>query len=196
MALRPCLKKCWTIPPKANAEFVAPMEDVLNLNARPDDPTRPVVCMDEKPYQLLGTPRTRSLPPQARVATTGWKTATTSGTEPARSSSGPSRWPGRRRVVARPRRTRINWALEVEPLFTLDYPDAQQVVLVMDNLNTHTFGSLYEAFEPAKARELADQAAVAKQGRPRRASTSTRSSSRGRAPCPPTSRLSTPLDRG
>ena len=53
--LRPHLKKCWTIPPKANAEFAARMEDVLTVYARPYDPMRPVVCMDEKPYQLLGS---------------------------------------------------------------------------------------------------------------------------------------------
>ena len=64
---------------------------------------------------------------------------------------------GRRRVVARNRRTRIDWAHEVEHLLTIDYPDAQRVVLVMDNLNTHTLGSLYEAFEPAKARALAQR---------------------------------------
>ncbi len=64
---------------------------------------------------------------------------------------------GRRRVIARPQRTRIDWAHEVEHLLTLDYPDAEKVVLVMDNLNTHTTGSLYEAFEPAKARALAQR---------------------------------------
>ena len=51
--LRPHLKKCWTIPPHGNAEFAARMEDVLAVYARPYDPFRPVVCMDEKPYQLL-----------------------------------------------------------------------------------------------------------------------------------------------
>jgi hypothetical protein len=64
---------------------------------------------------------------------------------------------GRRRVIARRQRTRIDWAHEVEHLLSLDYPDAQRVVLVMDNLNTHTTGSLYEAFEPAKARALAQR---------------------------------------
>jgi len=64
---------------------------------------------------------------------------------------------GRRRVDARPRRTRIDWAAEVDQLLTVDYPHAQRVVLVMDNLNTHTLGSLYEAFEPAKARALASR---------------------------------------
>jgi DDE superfamily endonuclease len=64
---------------------------------------------------------------------------------------------GRRRVVARRQRTRVDWAREVEQLLTIDYPDAERVLLVMDNLNTHTIGSLYEAFEPAKARALAQR---------------------------------------
>lgn len=51
------MKKCWTIPPHANGEFVARMEDVLEVCHRPFDPTIPVVCMDEKPYQLLGHAR-------------------------------------------------------------------------------------------------------------------------------------------
>lgn len=64
---------------------------------------------------------------------------------------------GRRRVVARPRRTRTDWAHEIEHLLTVDYPGAETVVLVMDNLNTHTLGSLYEAFPPARARALAER---------------------------------------
>ena len=62
---------------------------------------------------------------------------------------------GFRRVTARQHRKRLDWAEEVEHLLTDDYPDAEKVVLVMDNLNTHSLGSLYEAFEPAKARALA-----------------------------------------
>lgn len=64
---------------------------------------------------------------------------------------------GRRHVDARPRRTRIDWAAEIDRLLTIDYPDAARVVLVMDNLNTHTLGSLYEAFEPSRARALAER---------------------------------------
>ena len=62
---------------------------------------------------------------------------------------------GHRRVVARQRRTRIDWAHEIDRLLTVDYPDAGKVVLVMDNLNTQTIGSLYKGFEPAKAHALA-----------------------------------------
>ncbi|WP_155274386.1 transposase [Corynebacterium glutamicum] len=64
---------------------------------------------------------------------------------------------GRRRVHARPRRTRVDWAHEIETLLTVDYPDADKIVLVMDNLNTHTVGSLYEAFPAAKARDMANR---------------------------------------
>src|SRR5680860_1275453 len=64
---------------------------------------------------------------------------------------------GRRRVKARRRRTRLDWAREVEHLLTVDYPEAERVLLVMDNLNTHSLGSLYEAFEPATARALAQR---------------------------------------
>jgi hypothetical protein len=133
------------------------MEDVLDVYARPHDESVPVVCMDEKPYQLLGHARD---PIPATPGPEGHDLLEDSeyvrhGTcsifvwvEPLA---------GRRRVVARARRTRIDWAHEVEHLLNVDYPNAPRVVLVMDNLNTHTIGSLYEAFPPAKARELAQR---------------------------------------
>ena len=64
---------------------------------------------------------------------------------------------GWRHVDAQQHRTKIDWAHQVERLLTLDYPDAETVVLVMDNLNTHTIGSLYEAFQPGKAFALAQR---------------------------------------
>ena len=130
------------------------MEDVLAVYARPYDPRRPVVCMDEKPYQLLAHARdpipgvpgrdTREDSEYVRCGTCSifvW-------VEPLR---------GWRHVDAQQRRTKIDWAHQVERLLTIDYPDAETVVLVMDNLNTHTLGSLYEAFEPAKAFSLAQR---------------------------------------
>jgi hypothetical protein len=130
------------------------MEDVLEVYARPRDPKVPVVCMDEKPYQLLGQARDPipAAPGQDRKEDSEYVRCGTCSifvwAEPMA---------GRRRVVARRRRTRIDWAHEVDQLLTLDYPDAERVLLVMDNLNTHTLGSLYEAFEPAKARALAER---------------------------------------
>ncbi len=130
------------------------MEDVLDVYARPHDPRLPVVCMDEKPYQLLAHARDPicAAPGRDRREDSEYVRHGTCSifvwVEPLA---------GHRRVVARRQRTRIDWAHEVEHLLTVDYPDAPRVLLVMDNLNTHSIGSLYEAFEPAKARELAQR---------------------------------------
>jgi len=128
------------------------MEDVLDVYARPRDPKVPVVCMDEKPYQFLAHARDPipAAPGRDRKEDSEYVRHGTCSifvwVEPLA---------GRRRVVARRQRTRVDWAHEVEHLLTIDYPDAERVLLVMDNLNTHTLGSLYEAFEPAKAHALA-----------------------------------------
>ena len=130
------------------------MEDVLAVYARPYDPHRPVVCMDEKPYQLLGEVRD-PIPAGPGSDAKHDSEYVRHGTcsifvwvEPLR---------GWRRVDAQPRRTKIDWAHQVERLLDVDHPDATTVVLVMDNLNTHGIGSLYEAFEPAKAFALAQR---------------------------------------
>jgi hypothetical protein len=130
------------------------MEDVPDVYARPRDPEVPVVCMDEKPYQLLGHAR-EPIPAapssDAKVDSEYVRCGTCSifvWVEPLA---------GRRRVAARPQRTRIDFAHEVDHLLSVEYPHARKVVLVMDNLNTHTTGSLYEAFEPAKAHALAQR---------------------------------------
>jgi len=130
------------------------MEDVLEVYHRPYDPGVPVVCMDEKPYQLLGHARD-PIPARPGHDLKEDSEYVRHGTCSIFVWAEPLA--GRRRVDARPRRTRIDWAAEVDQLLTVDYPHAQRVVLVMDNLNTHTLGSLYEAFEPAKACALASR---------------------------------------
>ena len=130
------------------------MEDVLSVYARIYDPRRPVVCMDEKPYQLLEHARDpipatagRDLREDSEYVRHGtcsifvW-------VEPLA---------GWRRVHALARRTRLDWAAQVKELLTVDYPDVEAVVLVMDNLNTHSIASLYEAFEPQEAFALAQR---------------------------------------
>lgn len=130
------------------------MEDVLDIYARPYDANAPVVVMDEKPYQLLEytRPSIDAKPGRTRKEDYEYSRkgvcAIFIWAEPLT---------GQRRVIARPRRTKVDWAQEIDTLLTIDYPDAGKVVLVMDNLNTHTLGSLYEAFAPAKARELASR---------------------------------------
>ncbi len=130
------------------------MEDILSVYARIYDPMRPVVCMDEKPYQLLDHARDpipaaagRDLREDSEYIRHGtcsifvW-------VEPLA---------GWRRVEALSRRTRRDWAGQVKQMLTVDYPNAEKVVLVMDNLNTHNIASLYEAFEPAEAFALAQR---------------------------------------
>jgi hypothetical protein len=130
------------------------MEDVLAVYHRPLDPARPVVCMDEKPYQLLDHAREPipAEPGQDRVEDSEYVRHGTCSifcwVEPLT---------GWRHVDAQPRRTKIDWAHQVRRLLTVDYPDAERVVLVMDNLNTHGIGSLYEAFEPNEAFALAQR---------------------------------------
>jgi len=130
------------------------MEDILSVYARIHDPRRPVVCMDEKPYQLLAHARD-PIPAAAgrdlRVDSEYVRCGTCSifvWVEPLA---------GWRRVHALPQRTRVDWAGQVKELLTVDYPDAETVVLVMDNLNTHGIASLYEAFPPAEAHTLAQR---------------------------------------
>jgi hypothetical protein len=130
------------------------MEDILSVYARSHDPRRPVVCMDEKPYQLLGHARD-PIPAASgrdlRVDSEYVRCGTCSifvWVEPLA---------GWRRVHALPQRTRADWAGQVKQLLTVDHPDAETVVLVMDNLNTHGIASLYEAFEPAEAHALAQR---------------------------------------
>lgn len=148
------MKKCWTISPDASGEFVARMEDVLEVYHRPYDAAVPVVCMDEKPYQLLGHARD-PIPARPGHDLKEDSEYVRHGTCSIFVWAEPLA--GRRRVDARPRRTRVDWAAEIDQLLTLDYPDAERVVLVMDNLNTHTLGSLYDAFAPGKARALASR---------------------------------------
>jgi DDE superfamily endonuclease len=130
------------------------MEDVLAVYHRPYDPARPVVCMDEKPYQLLDHAREPipAEPGQDRLEDSEYVRRGTCSifcwVEPLT---------GWRHVDAQPRRTKIDWAHQVRRLLTVDYPDAEKVVLVMDNLNTHGIGSLYEAFEPSEAFALAQR---------------------------------------
>jgi hypothetical protein len=141
----------WVIPPEADGEFVANMEEVLETYAQPYDSRRPVVCMDEQPIQLLKETRvpvaaTREHP--RRVDYEYERAGTASIFMFCEPLSG---W---RQVTVRPRRTKIDWAMEVEELLRTRYASAEKVILVCDNLNTHTMGAFYEAFEPEKARAI------------------------------------------
>lgn len=141
----------WVIPPNHDAEFIAAMEDVIDVYEQPYNPEYPVVCMDEQPVQLVNETR-QPLPatkehPQ-RVDYEYERAGTASIFMFAEPLVG---W---RKVAVRPHRTKVDWALEVKELLRTQYPDTKKILLVCDNLNTHTKGAFYEAFEPQKAREI------------------------------------------
>ena len=149
---KPHLKKCWCIPTEHSAAFVAAMEDVLEVYSRPYDERRPVVCMDEKPVQLLAearegyTSKKSGIRYQDNEYVRNGTCSIFLSTEPLAS------W---RYAEAKQQRTRRDWAAFIKWLLDERYPDAEAVVLVCDNLNTHNIASLYEAFEPAEALRLA-----------------------------------------
>jgi len=134
------------------------MEDVLEVYARPYDPKRPVVCVDESSKELRSTPRGSLLIAPAEPEHPGQPRRedyeyARHGTANLFLSMEPLS--GRRRVRVTARRTSIDFAEELRILVDLDYADAEQVVLVTDNLNTHTPACLYEAFPPGEASRIA-----------------------------------------
>jgi len=141
----------WVIPPESDSEFVASMEDVLDIYALPYNESIPVVCMDEQPVQLLNEirPSIRATQEHAKRVDYEYERAGMAClfmfTEPL------SGW---RKISARPQRTKVDWAFEMEDLLRTRYAKAEKVILVCDNLNTHTRGAFYEAFPAEKAREI------------------------------------------
>lgn len=130
------------------------MENVLDLYQQPFDPLRPIVCMDETSKQLVAETRLPIPAQPGRVQRFDYEYER-KGTadvfmfaEPLRSW----RW-----APVTERRTRIDWALKIRELVDVHYPDALVIRLVMDNLNTHSPASLYEAFPPEEARRLAEK---------------------------------------
>ncbi len=145
----------WCIPPKQNAEFVARMEDVLEVYSRPYNEKRPVVCMDEKPFQLLDemyTPIPMSESNHQKKYDCEYVRKGSCSifmfTEPL------GQW---REARALPHRTATDWAHQIKWLVDEQYADAEKIVLVMDNLNTHAASSLYKAFVPEEAFRIAQK---------------------------------------
>ena len=140
----------WVIPPSADGEFVAHMEQVLETYEKAYDPADPVLCMDEQPAQLTGETRvpiaaTKEHPERVDYE---YERKGTAGiflfAEPLS---------GFRQATARPHRTKNDWAREVAGLLDTRYAGVERITLVCDNLNTHTMGAFYEAFAPQRARE-------------------------------------------
>jgi hypothetical protein len=145
------------IPPKANAEFVWRMEDVLAVYERPYDPRYPQVCLDELSKDLRADARPGQLCRPGRPERHDY--------EYERHGVGnvfvccePLR--GWRHTWVTARRTKADWAQVIRELVDVHYPAAERIVLVLDNLNTHTPAALYEAFAPAEAKRLAAKLAI------------------------------------
>jgi hypothetical protein len=148
------LKEQWCIPAKANAEFVSCMEDVLDVYQLPYDPKRPQVCMDETSKQLLADvhPPIPATPGQPERYDYEYVREGVANlfmfVEPLA---------GRRHVKVTDRRTKVDWAEAMRELSDVYYPEAEMIVVVLDNLNTHSRASFYEAFEPEEAHRLANR---------------------------------------
>jgi hypothetical protein len=155
--LKPWLKKQYCIPPKESGEFVCRMEDILEVYSRPYDPKRPQICMDEAGKQLVAETR-RPLPPKPGKPLRYDYEYERNGTcnlfvfcEPLT---------GWRHVGVTERKTKQDWAHAVRDLVDVRFPEAEKIVLVMDNLNTHSPASLYETFPPEEARRIAEKLEV------------------------------------
>jgi hypothetical protein len=141
----------WVIPPNADAEFVAAMEQVLDTYEKPHDPAHPVLCMDEQPVQLIKETR-QPIPATRRHAKRVDYEYERAGTASIFLFTEPLA--GWREATARATKTKLDWAVEVARLLEGRYRKCPAVTLVCDNLNTHTIGAFYEAFRPARARAL------------------------------------------
>jgi transposase len=148
--LKPWRKDMWCIP-QVDAEYVARMEDVLDLYAEAPDPKRPVVCFDESPTQLIGEVRQPipAEPGQIERYDCEYKRNGTANLfvflDAHRS------W---RKVKVTDSRTAVDFAACMRELTDVDFPEAERIRVVMDNLSTHTAGALYQAFPACEARRV------------------------------------------
>lgn len=138
--------------PRNNAEFVACMEDVLDVYKLPYDKEIPVVCMDEQPRQLIKEKRTpiQVKPGKPKRIDYEYERVGTANlfmfVEPLN---------GIRYVDVRKQKTKKDWAEEIKILVQKRYPEAKKIIIVLDNLNTHVISSLYECFPAEEARQIA-----------------------------------------
>jgi hypothetical protein len=141
------------IPPEHNGSFVANMEKVLDVYKRPHDPSHPVVCMDESPKQLIGETKVPIPASKGQPARHDFEYVRHGvcniflACEPLS---------GKRMVTITERKTKRDWAIFLEEIAE-KYKEAEKITLVMDNLNTHEPGALYESFPPEKAKALWDR---------------------------------------
>jgi len=152
--LKPWRKQEWCIPPAASAEFVYHLEDVLDVYTRPVDPQRPLVCFDETPEQLIRETRP-ALPMQSDRPQRYDFEYHREGVANLFMFFAPlQNW---RTVKVTAQRTKVDWAHCMRDLVDVHFPQAEKIVLVQDQLNTHSPACLYEVFAPAEAKRILDR---------------------------------------
>ena len=149
-ALKPWRQKRWCVP-RVDGEYVARMEDVLDLHAEPPDPKRPVVCFDESPTQLIGEVRQPIPAAPGRVGRYDYEYRRNGTANLFVALDAHRPW---RKVKVTERRTAADFAACMRELAEVDFPDAERIRVVLDNLSTHAPGSLYEAFPAPEARRV------------------------------------------
>src|SRR5215210_2118893 len=151
--LKPWREKMWCVP-KIDGEYVARMEDVLDLYAEPPDPARPVICLDESPVQLIGEVREpiAAAPGQIERVDYEYRRNGTVNLFVAVDAHRP--W---RKVSVTQKRTAQDYAERLRALVDVDYPGATCIRVVQDNLSTHTPGALYEAFPAPQAHRILER---------------------------------------
>jgi hypothetical protein len=152
--VQPWLKEEWCLPPTASGEFVCALEDVLNVYTQPYDPAYPQVCMDELSKQLVGETRVPVPPAPGQVARMDYEYVRLGVANLFIFFEPLAGW---RHLEVTERRTKQDWAYAVRDLVDVYCPHARKIRLVLDNLNTHVGGSLYDTFPPAEARRLLDR---------------------------------------
>ena len=148
--LKPWLKKMWCIP-KVDTEFVARMEDVLDLYAETPNKNLPVVCFDETPRQLIGESRVPTAPKPGRPARFDYEYVRNGTANVFMFVDAHRSW---RHAKVTDRRACSDFAECMRDLVDTHYPTAERIRVVLDNLSTHKPTALYETFEPAEARRI------------------------------------------
>ncbi len=148
--LKPWQKKMWCIP-KVDAEYVARMEDVLDLYAENPPPNHPVVCFDESPVQLISETRVPVPPAEGRPARVDYEYRRNGTANLFVFVDAHRAW---RHVDVTDRRTCLDFALRMRELVDVHYPQAPRIRVVLDNLSIHSASAIYQAFPPEEARRI------------------------------------------
>jgi transposase len=148
--LKPWQKKMWCIA-NIDGEYIARMENLLDLYAEPHDPKRPVVCFDESPIQLIGEVRVPITPKPGKRYRYDSEYRRNGTANLFVMVDANRSW---RKVEVTDRRANQDFAVCMRDLADVDYPDADKIRVVMDNLSTHTASAIYQTFPAAEARRI------------------------------------------